>query len=43
VGNYNRDRQATEDNIAHAHSMHIPKATNINSKYVILIALPLKQ
>jgi hypothetical protein len=43
VGNYSRDGQPTEDNIAHAHSMLIPKATNIDSEYVILIALPLEQ
>jgi hypothetical protein len=43
VGNYSRDGQSTEDNIAHAHSMRKPKGTNINSEYVILIALPLKQ
>jgi len=43
VRNYSTDGQVTEDNIAHARSMRIPKATNINSEYVIVIALPLKQ
>ena len=36
-------RQATE-NMAHAHCMlSVPKATNTNSEYVILIAFPLQQ
>jgi hypothetical protein len=38
VEKYCRGGQATEDNMAHAHSMWIPKATNTPSEYVIFIA-----
>ena len=33
----------TDDNMAHAHFMLIPKATNTHSRYVIIIAIPLHQ
>ena len=38
VKKYCRGGQATDDNMAHAHCMWIPKATNTHSEYVIFIA-----
>jgi hypothetical protein len=38
VENYAKDRQATDGNMAHAHSM-LYKTKNVHSKYVILILL----
>ena len=35
--------QATDDNMAHAHCIWIPKATSTLSLCVILIAFPLQQ
>jgi len=43
VKKYCRARYATNDNMAHAHCRWIPKATNTNKEYVILIAFPLQQ
>jgi hypothetical protein len=43
VEKYCRTGQATEDNMAHAHCILAPKATNTHSQYVILIAFPLEQ
>ena len=34
---------ATDNNMAHAHYMLIPEATNTHSQYVILIAFPQQQ
>jgi hypothetical protein len=34
---------AMDDDMAHAHCMLIPKATNTHSEYVILTAFPLQQ
>ena len=42
VEKYCRAGQATDDNMAHAHCMLVPKATDTNSEYVILIAFPLQ-
>jgi len=38
VEKYCRGGQATDDSMAHAHCMWIPKATNTPSEYVIFIA-----
>ena len=42
VEKYCRAGQSTDDNMAHAHCMLVPKATDTNSEYVILIAFPLQ-
>ena len=43
VEEYCKGEQATDDNMAHAHLMLVPKATDTKSEYVILIAFPLQQ
>jgi hypothetical protein len=40
---YDRVRQATDDNMAHAHCMLDTKATDRHPEYVILIAYTLQQ
>jgi hypothetical protein len=43
VEKYCRTEQATKDNMAHAHCILAPKATDAHSQYVIIIAFPLQQ
>jgi hypothetical protein len=43
VENYCRAGQATDDNMAHAHYMWVPKATYTHSEYVTFIALARQQ
>ena len=38
-----KTEQTTDENIAHAHRMWLPKATNTQSECVTLIAIPLQQ
>jgi len=40
---YCRAGQATDDNMAHAHFMPIPKATNPHSQYVTLMPFSLQK
>ena len=43
VEKYGQARQATDDHMAYAHYMLVPKATNTHSEYVILVGLPLQK
>jgi len=43
VEKYCRAGQDTDENMAQAHCMQIPKDKNTHSEYVILIAIPRQQ
>jgi len=43
VEKYCQARQATDDHMAYARYILVPKATNTHSEYVILVGLPLQK